>query len=303
MVPSTSFRLLIFGPAVLLISCLAAAQTKASCSFKLFDLPKSTSSVLHAVNDSGTVVGSAPVQLPYPSASAFARTANGKVTYYCAPSADCTNYSSYTYFTGVNDADIEVGVYKTPGASDPEGFMLKGSTFTAIQEPNSVWGTYVSGINKSNAVVGYYLDNQDNDHGFLRSSDGSYTTLDFAGAQNTVPLGINDRDEIVGYYSDPNSSPQGFAYHDGEWKTLDYPGVSFTELYGRSNAGVIIGYAGAASGPGTAFLYENGEFKVIAVPNTYSTGANGISADGLIVGMTNLNNTQAGWRGFMATCK
>jgi hypothetical protein len=42
---------------------------------------------------------------------------------------------------------------------------------------------------------------------------------------------------------------------------------------------------------------------VIAAPNTYSTSVSAISADGLIVGMTNLNDTESGWRGFTATCK
>jgi hypothetical protein len=31
--------------------------------------------------------------------------------------------------------------------------------------------------------------------------------------------------------------------------------------------------------------------------------ANGISSDGLITGTTNLDNTAAGWRGFIASCQ
>jgi hypothetical protein len=295
MTPSHSIRPLIFTLVLMSTSMIAEAQTLASCSFKLFQLPKSTSSLAYGVNDSGAVVGSAPVS---PSAQGFTRTASGAVTYYCAPGAGCTEYSSLTYFTGRNDAGVDVGVYKTPTMGDPEGFMLKGSTFTPIQEPNSVYGTYTNGINKSNTVVGSYLDSQTHSHGFQRSSEGSYITLDYPGAQNTYPLGINDNGVIVGAYY----SGQGFIYEDGEWTTLDYPGASSTELNGISDAGVIIGNSNATT-QGTAFLYENGVVKVIAAPNTYSTSVSAISADGLIVGMTNLNDTESGWRGFTATCK
>ncbi len=231
-------------------------------------IAQSTSSIAYDVNDSGTVVGPAPVQS---SEKGFIRTASGKATYYCAPGAGCTKYSSSTYFTGLNDSGVGVGVYKTPEMGAPEGFMLKGSTFATIQEPNSVWGTSVNGINKSNTVVGSYLDNQTNSHGFQRPSSGNYTTLDFPGAQSTAPLGINSSGVIVGSYSSPT---QGFTYQAGEWTTLDYPGASTTELNGISDAGVIVGYSYVTT-PGTAFLYENGVFKVIAVPNAYSTSVNG----------------------------
>jgi hypothetical protein len=144
MSPSASVRSLTFSltsmliatmlVSMMLVSTMAAAQTGASCTFNLFQLPQSTSSIAYDVNDSGTVVGPAPVQS---SEKGFIRTASGKATYYCAPGAGCTKYSSSTYFTGLNDSGVGVGVYKTPEMGAPEGFMLKGSTSATIQEPNS----------------------------------------------------------------------------------------------------------------------------------------------------------------------
>lgn len=295
MTPFPSFGLL-SSFALLSISVAVNAQTKASCSFKLFELPESTYSIAYGINDSGTVVGSTPTSS---TAKGFVRTASGKVSYYCAPEADCSNYSSYTYFTGLNDAGVDVGIYKIPGAGSPQGFKLNGSTFTAINDPNAAFGTAANGINKSNTVVGYYYDSGDHLHGFQRSSDGRFLTLDFPDAQNTSPQAINDKGTIVGYYTTP---AHGFIHRNATWATLDYPGASTTVLNGISDADVIVGN-GYVKTPTTAFLYENGDFKVIAVPNAYSTSVSGISSNGLIVGETNLNNTQAGLRGFTATCK
>lgn len=296
MTPSPLFRMLMFGCALILISVIAEAQTKASCSFKLFQLPESTSSLDYGVNDYGTVVGAAACGPT--TTHGFIRTAGGAVTYYSAPKTGaCTSYSGFTAFADINNAGVKAGNYKVTGASDPEGFLLNGSTFTPVKEPKSVWGTIASGINKWNSVVGSYLDYYSNSHGFKRYSNGSFITLDFPGAKNTSPMGINDNGVIVGFYS----LGHGFIYHSGNWATLNYPGASGTELNGISDANVIIGNSSATK-QGTAFLYANGVFKVIAVPNTHSTSVHGISPNGLIVGMTNLDNTEAGWRGFTATC-
>ena len=297
MTASTSFRRLISAYALILISTIAAAQTKVSCSFKVFQLPESTSSVDYGVNDYGTVVGAAACGPT--TTHGFMRTAGGAVTYFSAPQTGaCTSYSGFTAFADINNAGVKVGTYKVSGMSDPEGFLLNGSTFTPIKEPKSVWGTSANAINKWNTVVGSYLDNAFHSHGFKRSSNGSFLTLDFPAAQGTSLQGINDNGVIVGFYYPGH----GFIYHSGSWATLNYPGASSTELNGVSDANVIIGNSNATK-QGTAFLYENGVFKVIVVPNTYSTSVSGISAKGLIVGRTNLDNTQAGWRGFTATCQ
>jgi hypothetical protein len=285
---------------------MAAAQSQASCKFKLFDLARNGYAIPSDINDFGTVVGS----INFFSAGqgeGFTETPQGKVTYYCAPGADCNVYNSYTSFTGINDAGTKVGSYATSGSymSTPYGFMLKGSTFTSIQEPNAYNQTFAIQINKQDTVIGYYDDSAFNDHGYERSSDGTYTTLDYPGAVDTLPLGINDNSEIVGYYQTTNSQgpAYGFAYKSGEWTMLSYPGAYSTVLSGVSDAGVIVGGAGYASGPGTAFLYENGEFKVVAVPKSYSTGISSISADGLIVGITDLTGPEQDVHGFVAKCQ
>ena len=69
--------------------------------------------------------------------------------------------------------------------------MLKGKVFASIIEPKAVIGTSVQGLNKWNTFVGGYLDSAANQHGFKRSSNGSFVTLDYPGATTTVPSGFN----------------------------------------------------------------------------------------------------------------
>jgi hypothetical protein len=282
-----------------IISVPARAQPQASCTFKLFRLPESTTSAPLGVNDRGTVVGRAVSNDGIERG--FALAASGRVTYYRAPNT-IPNYASYTYFTGRNNVGVTVGVYKLPptqGLSTDRGFILNGANFTKIVEPKSVWGTEANGINKWDTVVGYYYDAVSRVHGFKRLSDGSFMTLNYPGAQNTYAMGINDSGAIVGSYSFKHN--HGFIYYKGQWATIDYPKAAYTILNGISDSGVIIGRSNTSK-QGTAFLYSKGVFKVIAVPNSFSTNAASISADGKITGTTNLDGTASGLRGFTATC-
>lgn len=157
----------------------AQSQTKASCNFKLFPLPQDiAASSPNGINDYGTVVG-----LAVDSGGGergFTRSPAAAINYYSAPNAEPT-YRSFTLFTDVNDAGVKIGNYavNSTGAVQ-KGFMLSGSTLTAIAHPKSVDGTFVNGINKWNSVVGYYLDPL-HAKGFKRLSDGSFVTLNFPG--------------------------------------------------------------------------------------------------------------------------
>ena len=284
---------------------VAQSQTQASCRFNLFRLPEEMdTSEPTGINDYGVVVGRA-----FDSDGGergFTRSPEGAITYYSAPNAE-PSYRSYTYFTDRNDGGIRIGNYAAnqTGAVQ-KGFLLNGTDFSPIAFPKAARATYANGINKWNSVVGYYIDAIGNghDHGFKRFSNGSFVTLDYPGAPQTVAAGINDSGAIVGSYclSCNTEARHGFIYFKGGWATLDYPKAAYTSLNGISNDGVIIGRSNSTK-QGTAFLYENGVFKVISVPDAFSTSADGISADGLITGKTNLDNTATGWRGFSATCK
>jgi len=286
------FYVLIFSALILVLALPAAhAQTQASCTFKLFLLnPSGKNLVPQGINDYTTVVGKA-------SGQAFTRFANGGITYYSAPN------SASTYFADRNDSGINIGVYSTQSNSTiAKGFMLQGSTFTSIVHPKAVLGTTLTGINKYNSIVGWYLDSAEVSHGFKRYSNGSFVNFDYPGAQYTLATGINDSGTIVGWSAD-NVGVYGFIYHNGQWAQLNYGTTKTTQVYGISNANVIVGVS-TSNEPSTSFLYENGTFKVISYPNSFSTQVAGISANGMITGNIILNNNDpTSGRGFTATCK
>jgi hypothetical protein len=287
------FRVLAISVVVVASSVVSQGQTKASCTFKLFQVPSGQS---NGVTDKGTVVGEAVFKSG--PAKGFIRYSDGTVVYFAAPNA------AATYFTDRNVHAISIGNYSTN--NDPtlrKGFMLNGNIFTSIVEPKAVKGTSVQGINKWNTIVGSYLDGAENQYGFKRSSNGSFVTLNFPGATATLANGINDNGMIVGTYSNPRANiGGGFVFYNGKWVSVNYPGKlsETTQLFAISNAGVMVG-TNTQDEPPTAFLYENGLFKVISVPNSFVTQVQGISPDGLIVGYTVLNDNSSSQ--FTARCK
>lgn len=281
-----ALALLVFAGAV-----LCQSQTQASCSFTRFTVPSGSS--MHGMNSYKTIVGEA-VSADGMSGKGFVRYSGGNFTYFSAPN------STFTSFMARNDNGVNVGVYGT--SSFAEGFMLSGSTFTKIVDPNSAlpYGTQAMGINKWNTVVGSYSTASGTSHGFRRYSNGSYANLDYPGAQDTGAAGINDNGVVVGGFMG-NGGSHGFAYHNGQWAQLDYPNsFGATSMMGISNAGVILGTYTAPEPP-LYFLVVNGTFKVLSDPAATQIAFDAISPNGLLVGGETLTDGTS--KAFIATCK
>ena len=278
---------LILGPAL----PAAHAQSQASCTFKLFMLnPSGKNLSPKGINSYDTVVGQASVD------QGFTRFSNGGITYYSAPN------SASTYFTDRNDNGVDVGVYSSQSNSTlAKGFMLHGPTFTSIVHPKAVLGTTLTGINKYNTIVGWYLDANEISHGFKRYSNGSFLNLNYPGAQYTLATGINDSGTVAGFYAD-NVGVHAFIYGNGKWAPVNFGTTNTTQVFGISNANKVVGVS-TSNEPSTSFLYENGTFKVIAYPNSFSTQVAGIAANGQITGTIILSSSDpTSGRGFTATC-
>jgi hypothetical protein len=92
-------------------------------------------------------------------------------------------------------------------------------------------GTFGISINPKGAIARIYLDSNDVYHGFVRASDGAFTTFDPPGVgtgsfQGTQPFAINPSDVITGYYVDANNVPHGFVRaSDGTIASFDAPGA------------------------------------------------------------------------------
>jgi hypothetical protein len=115
--------------------------------------------------------------------------------------------------------------------------------------------TFAQGISLTGAVVGNYLDASYVNHGFLRTSDGSYILFDAPGAgtgagQGTVAEAADPAGVIAGLYIDASDVARAFVRTpDGRYTTFDAPGAgtvvgSYQGTYPMaiSPVGAITGY-------------------------------------------------------------
>jgi probable HAF family extracellular repeat protein len=183
-------------------------------------------------------------------------------------------YSGGTY-TYVNNG-IPHGINDT-------GQIVGGGSYNNISIPPSslppISGGYQgvpTGINNAGQEVGYFFTSATplpgviySHRGFLYSG-GTYSTLAFPGAINTVAWGINDAGQIVGSYSNSNGYAAGFLYSGGVYTSIG------TNLYGINNLGQIVGDGG---------VYSNGIFTALALgPRAIDINVLGINDAGQIVG-------------------
>jgi hypothetical protein len=117
-------------------------------------------------------------------------------------------------------------------------------TFTPIDVPGAGF-TQAYGINKAGQIVGAYYDGT-GIHGFLRSTDGTFTTFDAQGAQegSTNAFGIGGK-KIVGYYLGLDGPQHGYLRNaHGTLTTIDVPGPQPQDTYalGISRKNIVGGY-------------------------------------------------------------
>lgn len=213
-----------------------------------------------SINTAGVIVGHCNCK----GYDGFVRAADGTITTFEAPDA------SETLAFSINTGGAIAGYFGDNGSPHPvyHGFVRAADgTITSFDAPgagtseNSVYvqGTFALSINDDGVITGYYVDESEGYHGFVRAADGTITTLNAPGAGTGIspdtqdPLGtkaesINDSGVITGYYSDPNEVYHGFMVSaSGAITTFNAPGAGTTlstGTYARSinDNGVIVGY-------------------------------------------------------------
>jgi probable HAF family extracellular repeat protein len=132
----------------------------------------------YGINNEGQIVGNWLPGIGNPSApgsaNAYGFLLMGSAYtpfYYPAVIQD----GEWTYGFGINDKGHIAGTYwnNVTGSGSPDfppnmawGYLLTGSTYTPIRFPGS-YCTFISGINDTGLVVGYYADGAGGVHGFL----------------------------------------------------------------------------------------------------------------------------------------
>ena len=196
--------------------------------------------------------------------------------------------ATVTLVFGLNGHGELVGTDNTiPGR---HAFLLNHDTYTSL-DSTGILGTHISfarGINDSGNIVGGYIGDDGNEHGFILRQN-ILTTLDvpFAGSVGTQLNAINNSGIVVGVWVDGAFTAHGFVYENGTYAHLDYPGALDTFPFGISSRGDIVGnWDTDQSTVGHGFWFSQGQIVSIDVPEAVpdGTAATGINARGQIVG-------------------
>jgi hypothetical protein len=180
---------------------------------------------------------------------------------------------------------------------EAHSFVLRGGTFTPIDDPASprgrFHGTQADGINDAGDIVGDFNDEDFSVHGFVLH-DGTYTTIDAPHAEHvrnegTHAFGINNAGDIVLFtQAGQGDSFEGYLLRDGRFKKINDPhGVFGTVVEGINAAGVIVGEWYDGNGVSHGMVYCKGTLTTHDDPNAaggLGTGLKKINAEGDIAG-------------------
>jgi probable HAF family extracellular repeat protein len=157
-------------------------------------------------------------------------------------------------------------------------------TFTTIDVPGASL-TYVSGVNSSGEMVGWYVPTgSSTGNGFLLSG-GNFTFLNYPGGYDTEARGITDAGLIVGNAYISSEGTVGFTYQGGVFNTIQINGYPDTCAEAINSAGAIVGTYGFGGTEG--FELFGTKFKNIGPPGSYGgILATGINKSGRVVGIT-----------------
>ena len=197
----------------------------------------------------------------------------------------------FTQLLGINNSDVIAGYHNF---NQNMGFTLVlPNAFTPQNFPNSAM-TQVIGINNKLTTDGFYVDNSGITHGFFRTSNGTFQTVDYPGAATSTSfnqlLSQNDYYEAAGYYSNSinNTTPDiPYIYDEvgGVFKVLTIPGaVGGAQATGINNSAVICGFFIDSNGINHGWLLNRGIFMPLDFPGSTGTQALGLNNHGQVVG-------------------
>lgn len=226
-----------------------------------------------------------------------------------------TDAGQGTVVRGINTFGTITGVYITPD-SVQHGFVrlpgAKDKNILKFDSPGAgtqPWhGTVPQAINIMGAVVGFYINDANETHGFLRAWDGKITALDAPDAGTgsaidpatgsttffgTFPETINDFGEIGGYYIDVSGIYHGFVRDPrGKITEFDAPGAGTNPGQGtRVNftcpsmnlQGTLADFIFDSKNANHGYLRtRNGKFTTLDAPGMTGTIPSSINTEGVV---------------------
>jgi len=286
---------------------LSMAANVADATFTMIDFPNATSTDALGINSAGDIVGR------YVSANGnthgYLRTRRGRFITINFPRA------IFTVAAGINSHIVGQYQLSTDPRMARHGFVRSRRTFNTIDFPRHAAFTNALGVNRRGEIVGRYCATvpqacllQNDQHGFLRSRGGHFSTINFPGPPGTIAgsnaWGINDRGEIVGAYQDSNGQSHVFLLRQNRFTTINFPNAVQTAPLGlkggiNSRGDIVSYYCDLApcvittnnmpnlnlnNSSEHGFLLSHGAFTSIDFPGSHATLAFGINDRRDIVG-------------------
>jgi hypothetical protein len=171
-----------------------------------FQFPNAQVTVANTINNSNEICGT------YQTTSGWNgfcwNSSSGYVSYQVPISANVT--ANYTAFNSINNHGVIVGTFQIPGSQNYHGLYTTDKiNYTRIDFPGAS-NTFVSGINDSDQVVGYYQDGNGLSRGFEFVA-GRYTDVAVPGCSSTIPTGINNQNYMVGICQSAKNTSTSFV--------------------------------------------------------------------------------------------
>jgi probable HAF family extracellular repeat protein len=190
--------------------------------------------------------------------------------------------SANTAVYAVNDLGQFVGAEKdTSGAH--HAIFDNGSQLLLL-DPSGTVGTaqqsWALSINRHGDIAGAYLDATGESHGYLyHGADGTVTTIDYPGGNNTQAYGVNDKGHLIGVYNDADGNPHTFLLKDGSFSSLDIDGGLQTVPLSINDRDEIVGeYVTTANTNGYGYIqYPSGKVRLVTAPGSQPEGTYFIS--------------------------
>jgi hypothetical protein len=152
----------------------------------------------------------------------FVRSSDGKLKTFDVPGAGTGGYQGTGCpgcALGLNQLGAIAGIYSDANSVN-HGFLRSANgEITTFDAPGAGAGSYQGtgcpsdcpvSLNDWGAITGVYTDTNFVAHGYLRSPEGKFATVDPPGSAGTFPFSINDLGTITGYYIDANNVYHGF---------------------------------------------------------------------------------------------
>jgi hypothetical protein len=152
----------------------------------------------------------------------FVRNAKGRLTTFDVPGAGTGNYQGTGCpgcALGLNQWGAIAGIYSDASSVNHGYLRSPDGKITTFDAPGAGTGSYQGtgcfsdcpvSLNDWGSITGVYTDANFVSHGYLRSRDGEFATVDPLGSVGTLPFSINDFGIITGYYLDANNVFHGF---------------------------------------------------------------------------------------------